>query len=75
MGVPMIDTATASNLVEMITAIKLLGSEVIITGIQPAIAQTIVHLGSNLSLFSTFSSLKSGLSKALQMIGLKIAPI
>jgi rsbT co-antagonist protein RsbR len=71
-GVPTVDTATASNLIETITAVKLLGAQVIVTGISPIIAQTMVHLGVNLTSFLTFSSLEYGLRTALELIGLKI---
>lgn len=71
-GVSTVDTATASNLIETITAVKLLGAQVIVTGIRPVIAQTMVHLGVNLSNFMTFSSLENGIKVALDLIGLKI---
>ena len=73
-GVPTVDTATASNLIETITAIKLLGAQVLVTGIRPVIAQTMVHLGVNLSSFLTFSSLENGIKVALELMGQKIGP-
>jgi rsbT co-antagonist protein RsbR len=45
MGVPTIDTQTAQHLVETISAVRLLGAQVVLTGVRPAIAQTLVHLG------------------------------
>jgi rsbT co-antagonist protein RsbR len=73
-GVPIIDTATAANLIETITAVKLLGAQVIVTGIRPVIAQTMVHLGVDLSNFLTYSSLENGLKKALEYVDMKICP-
>lgn len=64
-GVPTIDTQTGQHLIEAISAARLLGTEVILTGVRPAIAQTLVHLGIDLSEFRTCSSLSSGLSMAL----------
>ena len=67
-GVPTIDTQTARHLVETVTAVRLLGAEVLLTGVRPAIAQTLVHLGIELSGVITRSSLASGLKQALEML-------
>lgn len=67
-GVPQIDTATAQHLIDTICAVKLLGSKVIITGIRPAIAQTLVHLGIDLQGILTKSSMAAGLKVALDML-------
>jgi rsbT co-antagonist protein RsbR len=67
-GVPTIDTQTARHLVETVTAVRLLGAEVLLTGVRPAIAQTLVHLGIELSGVITRSSLASGLKQALDML-------
>jgi len=56
-GVPIIDTMVASHLLKVIDALKLVGINVILTGIRPEIAQTIVNLGIRLDGISTFSSL------------------
>jgi len=70
-GVPAIDTQTAQHLIETIAAVRLLGAEVILTGVRPVIAQTLVHLGINLSNLTTRSSLASGLRMALELIKTK----
>ena len=72
-GVPSIDTQTARHLVEAVSAVRLLGADVILTGIRPAIAQTLVHLGVDLSGVTTRSSLSSGLRVALEIVGLRIS--
>ncbi len=71
-GVPTIDTQTAQHLLETVSAVRLLGSDVILTGVRPVIAQTLVHLGVDLSTVSTRSSLAAGLQTALERIGLKV---
>lgn len=67
-GVPTIDTQTARHLVETVSAVRLLGAEVFLTGVRPATAQTLVHLGVELSGVITRSSLATGLQEALEMI-------
>lgn len=73
-GVPAIDTQTAQHLIEAIAAVRLLGSEVVLTGVRPSIAQTLVHLGIDLTNVTTRSSLSAGLRRALEMLDLKIVP-
>ena len=68
-GVPAIDTQTAQNLIETISAVKLVGAQVVLTGVRPAIAQTLVHLGIDLSGITTRSSLAAGLRVALDILG------
>jgi PAS domain S-box-containing protein len=67
-GVPTVDTQTAQHLMETIAAVRLLGSEVILTGVRPMIAQTLVHLGIDLSTVTTKSSLSAGLRVALNLL-------
>ena len=72
MGVPTVDTKTAQHLIETISAVRLLGAQVVLTGVQPAIAQTLVHLGINLSDITTRSSLAAGLKVALDTLDLEV---
>lgn len=65
-GIPAMDTHVASVLVEASTAARLLGAQVILTGIGPAMAQTLVGLGVNLQSMSTCSTLQRGIQEALQ---------
>ncbi len=71
-GVPQIDTATAQHLIDTINAVKLLGSQVIITGVRPVIAQTLVHLGIDLSGIITRPTMASGLKVALDTLSIKV---
>ena len=71
-GVPAIDTQTAQHLIETISAVRLLGAEVILTGVRPVIAQTLVHLGIDLSNVITRASLSAGLRMALEILNLKV---
>jgi PAS domain S-box-containing protein len=71
-GVPTIDTQTAQHLIDTISAVRLLGAQVVLTGIRPAIAQTLVHLGVDLSAITTHSSLSGGLRVAMDSLGLQV---
>jgi PAS domain S-box-containing protein len=71
-GVPAIDTQTAQHLIEAISAVRLLGAQVVLTGIRPAIAQTLVHLGIDLSNVNTCSSLSAGLGYALDLLKMQV---
>jgi anti-anti-sigma factor len=65
-GVSVVDTQVAQALVGAAQAVKLLGAQVMLTGIQPQIAQTLVHLGIDLSSIETRGSLQSGIAYALR---------
>lgn len=67
-GVPTIDTQTAQHLIETVSAVRLLGADVILTGVRPSIAQTLVHLGIDLSNVITRASLSAGLRMALNIL-------
>jgi rsbT co-antagonist protein RsbR len=64
-GVQVIDTQVANALMRTAQAVKLLGAQVVLTGIQPRIAQTLVHLGVDLSEIVTRSTLQAGISYAM----------
>ncbi|MGK4004410.1 PAS domain S-box protein [Sorangium sp. So ce1036] len=64
-GVPMVDAEIADALLRAAQAVKLLGAEVILTGVGPEVAQTMVSIGIDLREITTLSSLQSGLHHAL----------
>ena len=72
-GVPTVDTQTAQHLIEAIASARLLGTRVILTGVRPAIAQTLVHLGIELGDVPTRSTLSAGIALALEGMGLEVA--
>ncbi|GHF44372.1 rsbT co-antagonist protein RsbR [Deinococcus metalli] len=71
-GVPTVDTLVAQHLLQTVAAAKLMGADCIISGIRPQIAQTIVHLGIDLSGVSTRASLADALQLALGRGGFQI---
>jgi rsbT co-antagonist protein RsbR len=67
-GVPTVDTLVAQHLLKTVSAARLMGADCIISGIRPQIAQTIVHLGVELSVTSK-ASMAGALELALRRIG------
>ncbi|HVK66367.1 MAG TPA: STAS domain-containing protein [Polyangium sp.] len=67
-GVEVVDTATAYHLVQMISAIRLLGAEGILTGIRPTVAQTLISLGVDLSGIPTHGTLRHGLAFCIRRL-------
>jgi rsbT co-antagonist protein RsbR len=72
-GVPTVDTLVAQHLLKTVTAIRLMGAECIISGVRPQIAQTIVHLGVDLSSVTTKANLADALLLALKRSGYTIS--
>ncbi|WP_437874696.1 STAS domain-containing protein [Sorangium sp. So ce513] len=63
-GVPHIDTSSASALLQVAQAVRLLGAQVVLTGIRPEVAQAIVGLGIDLTGIVTRRDLQSGIAFA-----------
>jgi rsbT co-antagonist protein RsbR len=68
-GVPIVDTHVANALVRTAQAVKLLGTQLVITGIRPEVAQTIVGLALDLRNIVTQATLQSGIAFALLQRG------
>jgi rsbT co-antagonist protein RsbR len=64
-GVDVVDTGTASHVLGLIRAIRLLGAEGILTGIHPGIAHTIVSLGIDLRGLEVRASLREALEHCI----------
>ncbi len=60
-GIEVMDTRTVDHFIRMAKAIRLLGAECAITGLSPHIAQTVVHMGLDLSDITTYRSLRNAL--------------
>jgi rsbT co-antagonist protein RsbR len=73
-GVPTVDSLVAQHLMKTVAAARLMGAECIVSGIRPAIAQTIVHLGLDLGTVKTRASLADALAYALRQQGVHIVP-
>jgi rsbT co-antagonist protein RsbR len=74
-GVPAVDTLVAQHLLKTVAAARLMGADCIISGIRPQIAQTIVHLGVDLSEVITKATLADAFTLALQRLGLTVCSV
>ena len=68
-GVRTMDTLVANHLIKTVTAARLMGARCILTGVSPAIAQTMVQLGIDLSQITTRAQMSDGVRLALELIG------
>src|SRR5918912_156039 len=68
-GVPTIDSTVANHLVQTVEASRLMGASVIITGLSPEIAQTLVTLGVDLSKVNAVGDLQGGIEEAERLLG------
>jgi anti-anti-sigma factor len=65
-GVNLVDTQVAHVLIQAARAVKLLGAQVVLTGLRPEVAQTLVSLGVDLSDIVTRGTLQSGIAYGLR---------
>jgi rsbT co-antagonist protein RsbR len=65
-GVSVVDTQVAQGFIQIVHAARLLGAEVVLVGIRPEIAQTMVGLGIQLPHMITYSSLQRGIAYTVQ---------
>jgi rsbT co-antagonist protein RsbR len=71
-GVPAVDSLVAQHLIKTVSATRLMGAECIISGIRPEIAQTVVHLGIDLSNVVTKATLASALRYAFSLLKMEV---
>jgi rsbT co-antagonist protein RsbR len=68
-GVPVVDTLVAQHLLKTVAAARLMGADCLISGIRPQIAQTIIHLGVDLTNVTTKATLADAFAVALRRSG------
>jgi len=71
-GVGVVDTAVANHLIKITKATRLMGCETTISGISPAIAQTVVELGIEVGEVHTTATLRDALIYAFRATGVEI---
>jgi rsbT co-antagonist protein RsbR len=74
-GVPDVDEAVANSLVDTVTASRLMGADVIITGLSSDIAQTLVTIGVDLSKMHTVGDLQGGIEEAERQLGFRVSKV
>ena len=74
-GVASLDANVANHLVLTVEAARLLGAHVIVTGLSPEIANTLVNIGVDLGKMSTVGDLQGGIEEAERLLGYKVVPI
>lgn len=74
-GVPVVDTQVANRIMRTVEAVRLLGTQAIVTGINPIIAQTLVQLGVDLGQLTTKATLHAGLKQALRARRLRVVAL
>ncbi len=71
-GVAVVDTMVANHLIKTITAAGLMGAVCILSGISPTIAQTIVHLGIDLTGIKTKGNMMEAVKYVIRANGQQI---
>jgi len=71
-GVAAVDSKVANHLIQTVDAARLLGTIVILTGVSPATAQTIVTVGVDLSRMQTVGDLQGGIEAADRLLGYRV---
>ena len=74
-GVAIVDTAVANHLIKITKATLLMGCESTISGVSPAIAQTIVELGIDIGTVKTTATMRDALANAFQRTGVELREI
>ena len=74
-GVPSVDATVANHLVQTVDASRLMGANVIVTGLSSEIAQTLVTIGVDLGKMNTVGDLQGGIEEAERVLGYKVVPV
>ena len=74
-GVAALDASVANHLVQTVDAARLLGATVIVTGLSPEIAQTLVNIGVDLARMTTVGDLQGGIEEAERLLGYTVVSL
>lgn len=74
-GVPSVDAAVANHLVQTVEAARLVGADVIVTGLSSGLAQTLVTIGVDLGRIFTVGDLQGGIEEAERLLGYTVVPV
>ena len=73
-GVATIDSKVANHLLQTVSAARLMGAAVVVTGLSGDVAQSLVALGIDLGKLRTMGDLQGGLDEAELLIANRLAP-
>src|SRR5256885_47778 len=73
-GVATIDSKVANHLLQTVSAARLMGAQVIVTGLSSDVAQSLVVLGIELTKFNTVGDLQGGMEEAERLLGYRVVP-
>jgi rsbT co-antagonist protein RsbR len=71
-GVATIDSTVANHLLQTVTAARLMGASVIVTGLSPEVAQALVGLGIDMDKLNTAGDLQGGIEQAERLLGYRV---
>jgi Anti-anti-sigma regulatory factor (antagonist of anti-sigma factor) len=71
-GVPSVDSNVANHLIQTVDACRLMGANIIVTGLSPDIAQTLVTIGVDLTKVNAIGDLQGGIEEAERLLGYKV---
>lgn len=74
-GVATIDSRVANHLLQTVAAARLMGASVIVTGLSPDVAQSLVALGIELGGLNTVGDLQGGIEEAERLLGYRVVPL
>src|SRR5207247_1261289 len=72
-GVATIDSKVANHLLQTVTAARLMGATVIVSGLSSEVAQSLVALGIELTKFNAVGDLQGGVEEAERLLGYRVA--
>ena len=71
-GVAVVDTAVANHFIKITKATKLMGCKTILSGVSPAVAQTMVELGIQIEEISTTNTMKAALQQGFKLTNIEL---
>jgi anti-anti-sigma factor len=71
-GVAAVDSKVANHLLQTAEAARLMGATVILTGLSPEVAQSLVSIGVDLSRLITVGDLQGGIVEADRLLGVRV---
>ena len=74
-GVAAVDSKVDNHVIQTVAAARLMGADVIVTGLSADVAQSLVALGVDLSRIKSVGDLQGGLEEAERMLGYQVVPL